>query len=708
MTSENSHLLPSNGNLATDDEEKLTVNLQIVSPSLSVGRPLHFPELAASTTIKELKERIRSSLPLRPPDDHQRLIHRGRALVRETDTLSDVLGEDAIRSLEQQTMHLVVRDAPNAHSSSTPTPTGGPSPNTSSPAPANPQRHTHGVPFGPQPPPGFPRRNPTQPTPGQFTLHSPAPTLGPNLPNLPIPQPIDPSMPFPHQQHHNQHQNLSTWIGQVQREALTRALINQNQRNRANVGMRGIGDGVHHGHDTNSGRASPALGHYYREHIGPNGQTFQVETIIRGSHGAGNGQNGALSPADVQNLLRQGDINQATATMTNAMQRSASNVSLHSRFMQPMATNSGYPHPDSRAGSGRATPEPTARSVSGGQPPVGSGSAATPSRGGYDVYVLSSPEGPRALLVNNSNSETYYSPRLPTQNSYHRLRNLVHPEVGTTESSLPPNAETQHQNAVRDQQPPIPAQNQDQPPADGNANAQANNAQVGGLPPLLVQAWPHIWLAFRLAVFVWFFTSPTASWSRWFSVIGIAVLIFILSVGALNNIAELLWRPLAQQLENMLPRLDPQVDVRGGALGQNGVAVDGGQNADHNPAQLAARLVAQQRERETWLQSQIRRIERASLLFLASIAPGVAERHIANLEAEARAERQRREAEAAAAEAAAEAAREAQAAAANAEGNNENNPDAQGNQPAQDHHGVEDLRANQGGNPGGLPELVAI
>lgn len=96
MTSENSHLLPSNGNLATDDQEKLTVNLQIVSPSLSVGRPLHFPELAASTTIKELKERIRSSLPLRPPDDHQRLIHRGRALVRETDTLSDVLGEDAV------------------------------------------------------------------------------------------------------------------------------------------------------------------------------------------------------------------------------------------------------------------------------------------------------------------------------------------------------------------------------------------------------------------------------------------------------------------------------------------------------------------------------------------------------------------------------------------------------------------------------------
>jgi hypothetical protein len=43
-------------------------------------------------------------------------------------------------------------------------------------------------------------------------------------------------------------------------------------------------------------------------------------------------------------------------------------------------------------------------------------------------------------------------------------------------------------------------------------------------------------------------------------------------------------------------------------------------------------------------------------LFLASIAPGVAERHIANLEAAARAERERREAEAREAEAAAAAA----------------------------------------------------
>jgi hypothetical protein len=146
-----------------------------------------------------------------------------------------------------------------------------------------------------------------------------------------------------------------------------------------------------------------------------------------------------------------------------------------------------------------------------------------------------------------------------------------------------------------------------------------------------MQMWPHIWLIFRLGVFIWFFTNPQSSWSRWFSVVGIAVFIFIVSIGGLQSLADLAWRPVAQQLENE----QPQQRQREGAQGQN---------RDPDPGEMAARLVAQ---RGNWLQGQIRRFERASLLFLASIAPGVAERHIANLEAEARAERQRREAEAA-------------------------------------------------------------
>lgn len=56
-------------------------------------------------------------------------------------------------------------------------------------------------------------------------------------------------------------------------------------------------------------------------------------------------------------------------------------------------------------------------------------------------------------------------------------------------------------------------------------------------------------------------------------------------------------------------------------------------------------MAQRQQQNANWFVDQVRRLERAGLLFLASIAPGVAERHIAALEAQEQAERERREAE---------------------------------------------------------------
>lgn len=154
-----------------------------------------------------------------------------------------------------------------------------------------------------------------------------------------------------------------------------------------------------------------------------------------------------------------------------------------------------------------------------------------------------------------------------------------------------------------------------------------------------------MWLIFRLGLFVWFFTSPDSSWSRWLTIICMAVFAFVLSTGLLNGVAENAWRPIGRHIENILPALEHPRGGQGGRRGHDG---------EPNPEQMAARLVAERQGREGWLTGQVRRLERAGLLFLASIAPGVAERHIANLEAEARAEENRqREAEAAAAAAAA-------------------------------------------------------
>lgn len=80
---------------AAPEDAPLLVNLQIVSPSAGVGS-LRFPDLPAATTIRQLKEKIREVLASRPADEDQRLIHRGRLLARDTDTLRDVLGEESV------------------------------------------------------------------------------------------------------------------------------------------------------------------------------------------------------------------------------------------------------------------------------------------------------------------------------------------------------------------------------------------------------------------------------------------------------------------------------------------------------------------------------------------------------------------------------------------------------------------------------------
>lgn len=117
-----------------------------------------------------------------------------------------------------------------------------------------------------------------------------------------------------------------------------------------------------------------------------------------------------------------------------------------------------------------------------------------------------------------------------------------------------------------------------------------------------------------------------------------------------------MFNPLRQHLEGLIPfgALEDNRNRRDNAPGANGQPGQEGENApaaqtgrrraEPDPAETAARLVEQRRnENGHWLLDQIRRLERAGLLFLASIAPGVAERHIANMEAAERAERERQE-----------------------------------------------------------------
>lgn len=629
--------------------DQLVVNLQVVSPSVGVNRPLLFPDLPATTTIKRLKDKIRQTLPLRPADENQRLIHRGRALLRESDSLLDIFGSDALRTLDRQTIHLVIRDVADGQPPMPSTADRGPSPVDGGQATASAAGRPDSLhpQFGPEHPPSFQRRTHIQTT----THHVPQP-------RIPFPAPAaaphhTPEQVAAFQQHH---QNMTNWLGQIQRdtylqrEAMVRALVSQNQRGRAQMGMRGIGDPSDQaaGNDAesnNNGRASPGTSHsVYYETVGPNGHTYHVDTIIRTST---QGPVTGLSPADVHNIIRGADANQATMAMANAIQHNTPGA-LHNRpLTQPRVTTPVLGAGGPLAGSGQATPDLEPRSAGAGSASTASSGLPSQPQQGPQVYILSSPEGPRALVLNASATETFYTPRLRTQESLPRLRST------TSISSMPFTAQTPQSHAApqQDQQP----QPRNEPAAPAHAQPAVQPVHPNNPPaalglPLLLELWSHAWLIFRLGLFVWFFTSPNSSWLRWFTIISLAVFMFVLSTGLLNGVAENAWRPISRLLEHLLPALEqPRA---GQEAGRGRGARPGGREGELAPEQMTARLVAERRVRQSWIRAQVRRLQRAGLLFLASLAPGVAERHIANLEAEARAEESRREAEAAVAAAA--------------------------------------------------------
>jgi len=485
-------------------------------------------------------------------------------------------------------------------------------------------------------------------------------------------------------------------MNQVQREASYRQMVNQSQRERAAMGYTGVQDPGRNSQTAQGGNSPNPTQTFVREGIMPNGQPWRVtvnETVMNaspmqfGNMHPGNmasrspapgGINQAtssvstgspgqgLSTADVQNILRGAD---ATQTIRNAMQRSASGASLSSMAGSgqnggPVAMPFGFRPGLSRAGSRSATPD-TAGAAMGGSGRI-QATSSTP-----EVYILSSPTGPRALLV-NGNAGTYFTPTTRTSLPPIPLttRPMVSPVPSLPVPQQPVQTDQAHQDILEQWRQAVPqtpqAQQehenhhgqqalQNQPPLAG-APLRPNNPGAGALAALI----PHIWLLVRLGLFIWWFASPNSSWQRWATVLSVAIAVFIINTGILDGFANQAWGPIRQHLDGLIPLADPARARRENnpqdPAAPNNEHIQAAEGArDPNPREAAARLLARRRHANaSWLMDQVRRMERAGLLFLASIAPGVAERHIDHLEAEERAERQRRETEAAAAAAAAE------------------------------------------------------
>lgn len=493
---------------------------------------------------------------------------------------------------------------------------------------------------------------------------------------------------------------------------MAQQLVDRGQRERAAAGLHGVQDNgpanVQGQARNMSGRNSPAIGqpvNVTREMVTPNGQFIRVTTTVNGQVvTTQNGQPVQTIPgrgqqhAGIQlaNNLQdpRSDVGQGIQALTNALLSSASgtapgNIPNANTPIQPIApgvTTSIFQNA-SHHGSRTATPDPSQRTQNHGR--SSAAAAAQPaaqrqtSQAQPEVYIMSSPTGPHALLVTNQG--TYFTPQAVQQPTVYSIPHWPNdPRAyfvpNRNPASLRERPPSQNRRAAQQQQQPQPQQGLPQPPVANNQVNPALNLHQHPRPPnagaaaVLAAFWPHIWLLVRLAAFVWWFTATDSSWSRWITVVLIAICVFAVNTGLFNNVAHQAWDPFRRHLEGLLlpggrnppDNANPPEAARqgdGAAADDNRQPPPGavpqlagqqqqprpGNNPD--PAEVAARLVARrQQHNANWVMDQIRRVERASLLFLASIAPGVAERHIAHLEAQERTaaeERARREAEAA-------------------------------------------------------------
>lgn len=248
------------------------------------------------------------------------------------------------------------------------------------------------------------------------------------------------------------------------------------------------------------------------------------------------------------------------------------------------------------------------------------------------IYLLSSPNGPHALLV--SPYGMYSTPwPLPVQNGNTlapspREREQLHP----TTSINPPNApEMQQPPGNLPQVLQAPQQRQQEQPN-----------QARDLIRILLPLGGHVWLLVRLFGFVYFFTGGGGYRRALLLGVG-AFVVFIVQTGIFRPFIQQAWEPLRSHIENLLPlannndrRQIPQAAPN--LHNNNNNNLDNHQGLATNmmftPQQAADRMLqGRQNRAESLTRQYIRRAERAIALFIASLVPGVGERHIAAREA---------------------------------------------------------------------------
>lgn len=349
----------------------------------------------------------------------------------------------------------------------------------------------------------------------------------------------------------------------------------------------------------------------------------------------------------------------ADASMTNnpdvvALRQSATDLRGHLEDLNRIMGQQGITSAGAHGGMFTAAPIPSAPSQS-------TGSAALPtlpSEAPQELFLLSSPQGPVGLLFDQRG--TYMTApmvqTLPFQtftNQFAQNRQLIaglgqhmalssqvnaqdaqssntsQPQPGNPQPTpTQPVGQTQEQAHAQGQgqgqgqgQPQNQAANQD---ANANANQPANpagdNDRVGNIAG-------HLWLVFKLACFVYFFSG-----TGWYK----SILLGLIAGGvylAQLGIFEEQFRVIRQHFEAVLPV---------GALAERAAQpvrpAQPGRNM--TPEEAARRLLQQQQDQRVgWLRDSVRTVERSFAIFVASLWPGIGERMVHAQEERIRADR---------------------------------------------------------------------
>ncbi|KAL5116128.1 hypothetical protein ACEQ8H_006025 [Pleosporales sp. CAS-2024a] len=684
------------------------INLRILSPSPDVDGGLTFADLPAATTVQELRRRIQAAVPSRPAPDRMRLIYRGRVVANDGDTLASVFGADEIRENKDQSLHLVLRELPPptttaaaaaAAAAAAPSP-----PLQTNPFRAIPQARPHPQPHVAPPPP--------PPPPPQPHLHHHLVAGPPNPFQIPLPPVVQQQLA--HTLAMAQNAQLNHAPPPPPQQQSGGAPAPENAPGRA-VRQEGIGPNGERWSLTYSTQTIPGIPPIPPQPVlvrpfmppafglppRPAGSPAPAEAIDRllprmrlilesarqemdnvrillQTAAAPSVQPAPLASPNPPpwrlerirlhmqamgqnlNLVERGlGVIVADASMTNnpdvvALRQSATELRGQ---LEHLSTTMGTSSMGAQPSASTSTPTLPALAQPAAQP----ASPTVPSEAPQELFLLSSPQGPVALLFDQRG--TYMTapivPTLPFQtftSQFAQNRQFIAglgQHLAQSSQAYAQNAQnsTPSQTQLGGSQPtPTPTQpppaTHDQAQNQAQAQAQAQAHQQGQAPHQAAEQAPpavhapnppvdndrlgniagHVWLVFKLACFVYFFSG-----TGWYKSIFLGLIVAGVYLAQLG-IFEGQFRVIRQHFEAMLPV---------GALAER-VAQPAAEPPRRNmtPEEAARRILQQQRdERASWFRDSLRTVERSFAIFVASLWPGIGERMVHAQEERVRAER---------------------------------------------------------------------